>query len=78
MINCQVNANVCFCLHVFEYTNHSGFLNIASWNDGNIPQLRGTKWFSFEDVKQCTSGFSLESQIGVGGYGKVDAVTSIL
>ncbi|CAO2817081.1 unnamed protein product [Amaranthus hypochondriacus] len=43
----------------------------ASWNDGNVPQLKGARWFSFEDVKQCTGNLSHESEIGVGGYGKV-------
>ncbi|XP_048495564.1 leucine-rich repeat receptor protein kinase HPCA1 isoform X2 [Beta vulgaris subsp. vulgaris] len=43
----------------------------SSWNEGNVPQLKGAKWFSFEDVQQCTRFFSHESQIGVGGYGKV-------
>ncbi|XP_021732401.1 probable leucine-rich repeat receptor-like protein kinase At5g49770 [Chenopodium quinoa] len=42
-----------------------------SWNKGNIPQVKGARWFSFEDVRQCTSDFSSESEIGVGGYGKV-------
>ncbi|XP_021866986.1 leucine-rich repeat receptor protein kinase HPCA1 isoform X2 [Spinacia oleracea] len=42
-----------------------------SWNRGNVPQLDGARWFSFEDVKQCTSNFSSGSEIGVGGYGKV-------
>ncbi|KMT18278.1 hypothetical protein BVRB_2g024420 isoform A [Beta vulgaris subsp. vulgaris] len=39
----------------------------SSWNEGNVPQLKGAKWFSFEDVQQCTRFFSHESQIGVGG-----------
>ncbi|XP_021769122.1 probable leucine-rich repeat receptor-like protein kinase At5g49770 [Chenopodium quinoa] len=42
-----------------------------SWKKGNIPQVKGARWFSFEDVRQCTSDFSSESEIGVGGYGKV-------
>ncbi|XP_057523661.1 leucine-rich repeat receptor protein kinase HPCA1-like isoform X2 [Amaranthus tricolor] len=43
----------------------------ASWNDGNVPRLKGARWFSFEDVRQCTGNLSHESEIGVGGYGKV-------
>ncbi|KAL2939770.1 hypothetical protein RDABS01_011789 [Bienertia sinuspersici] len=43
----------------------------VSWSDGDVPQLRGTRWFSLEDVKQCTNNFSHGSEIGVGGYGKV-------
>lgn len=55
-------------------TLSSFHVNAASWNEGNVPQLKGAKWFSFEDVQQCTRFFSHESQIGVGGYGKVSAV----
>lgn len=53
------------------------YVNAVSWNRGNVPQLDGARWFSFEDVKQCTSNFSSGSEIGVGGYGKVDVVTPV-
>lgn len=43
----------------------------ASWDQGNLPQLKGARWFSFEEVKQCADNFSDRSEIGVGGYGKV-------
>ncbi|XP_057523641.1 leucine-rich repeat receptor protein kinase HPCA1-like isoform X3 [Amaranthus tricolor] len=43
----------------------------SSWNEGEVPQVKGARWFSFEDVKRCTNNFSHESEIGVGGYGKV-------
>ncbi|XP_043702351.1 leucine-rich repeat receptor protein kinase HPCA1-like [Telopea speciosissima] len=47
----------------------------ASWDpskgSGSIPQLKGARWFSFEELKKCTSDFSEASEIGEGGYGKV-------
>ncbi|KAK9700053.1 hypothetical protein RND81_08G214300 [Saponaria officinalis] len=41
------------------------------WNQGKVPQLKGARSFSFEDVKQYTDGFSTRSEIGAGGYGLV-------
>ncbi|KAH9608427.1 hypothetical protein KSS87_017958, partial [Heliosperma pusillum] len=41
------------------------------WNQGKSPQLKGARWFSFEDVRQCTNNFSAGSEIGIGGYGRV-------
>ncbi|PSS18996.1 Leucine-rich repeat receptor-like protein kinase precursor [Actinidia chinensis var. chinensis] len=47
----------------------------ASWvpnkNSDSIPQLKGARWFSFEELKKCTGSFSEASIIGSGGYGKV-------
>nr|XP_043619913.1 leucine-rich repeat receptor protein kinase HPCA1-like [Erigeron canadensis] len=49
----------------------------ASWglNNGSdagaFPQLKGARWYSFEELKQCTNNFSEENIIGSGGYGKV-------
>ncbi|CAI9770179.1 unnamed protein product [Fraxinus pennsylvanica] len=47
----------------------------SSWDpkkgSGSIPQLKGAKWFSFEDLKKCTDNFSESKCIGSGGYGKV-------
>ncbi|XP_042493199.1 leucine-rich repeat receptor protein kinase HPCA1-like [Macadamia integrifolia] len=47
----------------------------ASWDpsksSGSIPQLKGARWFSFEELKKCTCDFSEASEIGEGGYGKV-------
>jgi len=48
--------------------------NAASWNQGDRPQLKEARWFPFEDVKQLTDNFSEGSEIGSGGYGKVDIV----
>ncbi|KAK7843348.1 putative leucine-rich repeat receptor-like protein kinase [Quercus suber] len=38
---------------------------------GGIPQLKGARCFSFEELKKYTNNFSEENSIGSGGYGKV-------
>ncbi|KAI3697502.1 hypothetical protein L6452_30584 [Arctium lappa] len=48
----------------------------ASWassgkDGGGAPQLKGARWFSYDELKKCTSNFSGDNQIGSGGYGKV-------
>ncbi|XP_047324280.1 leucine-rich repeat receptor protein kinase HPCA1-like [Impatiens glandulifera] len=47
----------------------------AAWNpdksSGSIPQLKGTKAFTFEQMKKYSSNFSEVNEIGTGGYGKV-------
>ncbi|KAG6409420.1 hypothetical protein SASPL_127459 [Salvia splendens] len=40
-------------------------------NPFGAPQLKGARWFSYEEVKKCTNNFSDSNQIGSGGYGKV-------
>ncbi|KAK7387638.1 hypothetical protein VNO78_22425 [Psophocarpus tetragonolobus] len=37
----------------------------------SIPQLKGARRFSFEEVKKYTNNFSQDNDIGSGGYGKV-------
>lgn len=47
----------------------------ATWDpdhgNGSVPELKGAKWFSFEELRKCTQGFSESNCIGFGGYGKV-------
>uniref|UniRef100_A0A5B6ZQ21 non-specific serine/threonine protein kinase n=1 Tax=Davidia involucrata TaxID=16924 RepID=A0A5B6ZQ21_DAVIN len=47
----------------------------ASWDStkgsGDIPQLKGARCFSFEELKKFTNNFSEANAIGSGGYGKV-------
>ncbi|XAR68684.1 Non-specific serine/threonine protein kinase [Bertholletia excelsa] len=48
----------------------------ASWapsgkDSGGAPQLKGARWFSYDELKKCTSHFSERNEIGSGGYGKV-------
>ncbi|GFP95053.1 leucine-rich repeat receptor-like protein kinase cannot respond to DMBQ-like 1 PjCADL1 [Phtheirospermum japonicum] len=38
-------------------------------NSGGVPQLRGAKNFSFDEIKKCTNNFSEMNEIGSGGYG---------
>ncbi|GJN17361.1 hypothetical protein PR202_gb04420 [Eleusine coracana subsp. coracana] len=47
----------------------------ASWgaggkDNGDAPQLKGARYFSFDELKKCTSNFSQIYEIGSGGYGK--------
>ncbi|XP_010653092.1 leucine-rich repeat receptor protein kinase HPCA1 [Vitis vinifera] len=48
----------------------------ASWapsgkDSGAAPQLKGARWFSYDELKKCTNNFSESNEIGSGGYGKV-------
>ncbi|KAL3620748.1 hypothetical protein CASFOL_035660 [Castilleja foliolosa] len=47
----------------------------ASWdpntNSCGVPQLKGAKCFSFEELQKSTNNFSHTNAIGTGGYGKV-------
>ncbi|KAL0452236.1 UNVERIFIED_CONTAM: putative leucine-rich repeat receptor-like protein kinase [Sesamum latifolium] len=40
-------------------------------DSGGAPQLKGARWFSYDELKKCTNNFSDNNQIGSGGYGKV-------
>ncbi|TQD77023.1 hypothetical protein C1H46_037469 [Malus baccata] len=47
----------------------------ASWapsgkDSGGAPQLKGARWFSYDELKKCTNNFSDSNEIGSGGYGK--------
>ncbi|KAK4748127.1 hypothetical protein SAY87_014713 [Trapa incisa] len=49
----------------------------ASWGAGSgqdsgaAPQLKGARYFCFDDLKKCTNNFKESNEIGSGGYGKV-------
>jgi len=47
---------------------HHGELVVQN---GDAPQLKGARYFSFEELKKCTNNFSEINEIGSGGYGKV-------
>ncbi|KAI6698766.1 hypothetical protein NL676_018885 [Syzygium grande] len=38
---------------------------------GGAPQLKGARWFYFDEIQKCTNGFSESNEIGSGGYGRV-------
>ncbi|KAL5097602.1 hypothetical protein RYX36_001929 [Vicia faba] len=40
-------------------------------SNSSIPQLKGARRFSFEEIQNCTKKFSQINYIGSGGYGKV-------
>ncbi|KAF7825029.1 putative leucine-rich repeat receptor-like protein kinase [Senna tora] len=40
-------------------------------DSGGAPQLKGARWFSYDELKKCTSNFSDSNELGFGGYGKV-------
>eukprot|EP01018_Ginkgo_biloba_P024870 Gb_21838 [translate_table: standard] len=48
----------------------------AAWktsgkDSGGAPQLKGARWFSYNELKEATNNFSNFNEIGSGGYGKV-------
>ncbi|KAK2662545.1 hypothetical protein Ddye_001119 [Dipteronia dyeriana] len=51
----------------------------AHWDlnksSGSIPQLKGARCFSFEELNKCTNHFSDTNNVGSGGYGKVYRAT---
>lgn len=48
----------------------------SSWENSNkgsdgAPQLKGARWFSFEELKKSSNDFSEVNEVGSGGFGKV-------
>ncbi|XP_042470973.1 leucine-rich repeat receptor protein kinase HPCA1-like [Zingiber officinale] len=48
----------------------------ASWGsngeeDGDAPQIKLARYFSLDDLRKITNGFSEDNEIGAGGYGQV-------
>lgn len=50
-------------------------MDAATWDvkksSGSVPQLKGARFFSFDEVKKYTNNFSESNDVGSGGYGKV-------
>jgi hypothetical protein len=44
---------------------------MKSTSASTVPQLRGARMFSFDELKKITNNFSEANDIGNGGYGKV-------
>lgn len=38
---------------------------------GDAPQLKGARWFSFDEIRKLTNNFHEDNEIGAGGYGRV-------
>ncbi|CAJ1961816.1 unnamed protein product [Sphenostylis stenocarpa] len=53
----------------------AGLNPFANWeqnkNSGAAPQLKGGRWFAFDDLRKYTNNFSEANTIGSGGYGQV-------
>ncbi|PUZ63301.1 hypothetical protein GQ55_3G056800 [Panicum hallii var. hallii] len=45
--------------------------DMKSTSASTVPQLRGARMFSFDELKKITNNFSEANDIGNGGYGKV-------
>ena len=45
--------------------------DMKSTSASTVPQLRGARTFSFEELRKITNNFSEANDIGNGGYGKV-------
>ncbi|KAF8716823.1 hypothetical protein HU200_025920 [Digitaria exilis] len=52
-------------------TNPFASWGIAQKDSGGAPQLKGARFFSFDELKTCTNNFAENNEIGSGGYGKV-------
>lgn len=51
---------------------------VVSWEShgtgGDVPQLKGARFFTLEELHKSTNNFSEANNIGSGGYGKVDFI----
>nr|TKR99397.1 hypothetical protein D5086_0000192830 [Populus alba] len=47
--------------------NHFAYLDLK--NSDSVPQLKGARCFSFDEITKCTNNFSEANHIGSGGYG---------
>lgn len=61
----------------FRVRTEDCFLGSASWDvtsrgdSGDVPKLKGTRVYSLQELKLATNNFSMDNEIGSGGYGKV-------
>ena len=57
----------------FVFISFSSFCQIAAYldlkNSDRVPQLKGAKCFSLDEITKCTNNFSEANHIGSGGYG---------
>ncbi|MFS7951539.1 putative protein kinase RLK-Pelle-LRR-VIII-1 family [Helianthus anomalus] len=61
--------------YIIQLSYNFGEILAAQWDStsasGSVPQLKGAKSFTFEELRKSTNNFSESSQIGAGGYGNV-------
>ncbi|KAJ4751367.1 Leucine-rich repeat protein kinase family protein [Rhynchospora pubera] len=68
---------ICLCILIIRKKRSTRLeerQSFASWepkSSGSIPQLKGARMFTFEEIKTCTNSFTEMNEIGGGGYGKV-------
>ncbi|CAD6236246.1 unnamed protein product [Miscanthus lutarioriparius] len=53
------------------YVHFAASWGIAKKDSGGAPQLKGARFFSFDELKTCTNNFAENNEIGSGSYGKV-------
>ncbi|KAJ9141266.1 hypothetical protein P3X46_031819 [Hevea brasiliensis] len=54
-----------------EWNNPFAHWDSTKSSGAGFPQLKGARFFSFEELKKYTNNFSEANDIGSGGYGKV-------
>ncbi|KAJ7002230.1 leucine-rich repeat receptor-like protein kinase [Populus alba x Populus x berolinensis] len=52
-----------------KHKNHFAYLDLK--NSDRVPQLKGARCFSFDEIMKSTNNFSEANHIGSGGYGMV-------
>lgn len=59
-----------------------GKILAALWDQtsrsGDVPQLKGARSFTFEELQKYTNKFSEMNNIGIGGYGMVSVFIYII
>lgn len=80
-VGCAVLVLLTFCAGLYAFrqrkmAKRAGHSSnpFESWDrdtSGAVPQLKGARWFSFDEIRKCTNNFSESNCIGSGGYGKV-------
>ncbi|KAA0051261.1 putative leucine-rich repeat receptor-like protein kinase [Cucumis melo var. makuwa] len=54
-----------------EKANPNAFWLPSGNDSGSAPQLKGARWFSYDELKKCTDNFSTTNVVGSGGFGMV-------
>ncbi|KAL6178860.1 hypothetical protein ACLB2K_050377 [Fragaria x ananassa] len=54
-----------------DKNNPFGKWDVNDRSRGSVPQLKGARSFSFEELMQYSNNFAEENDVGSGGYGKV-------